>query len=205
MLLGVSLSAVVIAPILSLLYNAYGIGEVFPRPGMDPNHSLAAPQATMMHALVKGAFSYQLPWTAMGIGCLIGMSCILLDYRLKKTIGMRLPVLAVGSGIYLPDVATSAIVLGGFISGWINLILKKRVATQKKQGETQQQRGLSAACGLVAGATLMGVALAIPFALFQSTEVLRIMSYYLQPGIINGMGIVSALGVLYWLYRVVCK
>jgi putative OPT family oligopeptide transporter len=65
---GVVVSSLVIPPILQLLYQAYGIGGVFPRPGMNPAHMLAAPQAGLMATITQGAFSHHLEWAMIIIG-----------------------------------------------------------------------------------------------------------------------------------------
>ncbi len=49
-IIGVCAAAVAIAPVLSLLFNAYGLGDVFPRAGMDASEALKAPQATLIES-----------------------------------------------------------------------------------------------------------------------------------------------------------
>jgi putative OPT family oligopeptide transporter len=64
---GVS-SAFIMAPVLSLLAQAYGIGvptETHPNP-------LLAPQANLMASVAKGIFGGELPWTMIGIGAAVG-------------------------------------------------------------------------------------------------------------------------------------
>src|SRR5699024_10801427 len=53
-IIGVVSAALVIAPILSLLFNAYGMGGVLPREGMNPGEMLSAPQATLMQSVAEG-------------------------------------------------------------------------------------------------------------------------------------------------------
>src|SRR6266480_2339060 len=53
LVLGVIASAFVVPPILDLLYNAYGIGGVFPHAGMNPAQMLSAPQAALMATVAK--------------------------------------------------------------------------------------------------------------------------------------------------------
>ena len=48
LLLGSVAGAVAIAPVLNLLYQAYGFTGALPRAEMDPNAALSAPQATLM-------------------------------------------------------------------------------------------------------------------------------------------------------------
>jgi putative OPT family oligopeptide transporter len=206
LILGVIVSSLVLAPTLELLFNAYGIGGISP-PGrhMDPTQMLSAPQATLMASLVIGAFNHNLPWNLISIGFLVAITCILID-RFLQPRGMRLPVLAVGLGIYLPLDTSSALILGGLASYLVERTLIKQHPhqTEKSADNPAKQRGLTLACGLVAGACLMGVILAIPFTLAQSTDVLRLMPAHLTAAA-SLLGLVSTLAVLGWIYRTVCQ
>lgn len=202
LILGVTVAAFVIPLVLKLLYNAYGISGVFPRPGMDPSQMLAAPQAGAMAVIVEGVFGHNLPWDMLSIGAGIAVVCLIIDKFLKRR-GMSLPVLGVGLGIYLPFDTTSALVIGAFTSYFINRAARKR-QQERTSLEKGQQRGLILACGLVAGAALMGVVLAIPFAISQSTDVLRLVpvnfGHYAEQ-----LGLIVTIVMLAWFYRVVCK
>lgn len=208
LILGVIVSSFVIPPILQLLYNAYGIGGVFPRPGMNPAQMLAAPQAGLMATVAKGAFSHTLEWNMIGIGALIAVVCIIVDETLKRNYGTRCPVLAVGLGIYLPLDSSVPVVIGGILA-WI---VQKRLDRLYKRNDTEtdvlvnahKHRGLLLSCGIVAGASLMGVLLAIPFALRQSSDALRIMpdKYMDFAGVLS---IVVTFILCAWIYRVVLK
>lgn len=206
LILGVIVSALVLAPTLELLFNAYGIGGISP-PGrhMEPSQMLSAPQATLMASLVAGAFNHNLPWNLISIGFIVAIVCIMID-RFLQPRGMRLPVLAVGLGIYLPLDTSSALIFGGLTSYLVERTLSKRhpKQTEKSEDNPARQRGLTLACGLVAGACLMGVVLAIPFTLAQSTDVLRLMSAHLTV-VASLFGLLSTLAVLSWIYRTVCQ
>lgn len=205
---GVVISAFVIPPILQLLYQAYGIGGVFPREGMNPAHMLAAPQAGLMATVTQGAFSHQLQWGMINFGALVAVVCIVIDEILKKHFGTRLPVLAVGLGIYLPLDASIPCVIGGLLSWVIQNKLNKMYnyceAGNASKCNVHRHRGLLLSCGIVAGASIMGVLLAIPFALYQSTDVLRIMPESLMQfsGVLS-IAVTFALCV--WIYRVVLR
>ena len=56
LLLGCLAGALVIAPVLNLLYQAYGFPGALPRPDMNPDNALAAPQATLMTMIAQGIF-----------------------------------------------------------------------------------------------------------------------------------------------------
>lgn len=207
LILGTLVSALVVPPILELLFSAYGIGSVFPRPGMDPSQALSAPQAMLMATLAQGVFAHNLPWPMLITGALIAVACIITDTLLKKR-NLRLPVLAVGLGIYLPLGVSMPLVFGGILSFIVERSLNKRYAEEKEDDHSQanqgRQRGLVAACGIVAGASLMGVVLAIPFTLAKSTDVLRLVPENFAP-FANILGVVATAAVLYWLYAVVCR
>lgn len=203
LIIGVVAASVVIPLILKLLFNAYGISGVFPRPGMDPSQMLAAPQASAMAVVVQGVFAHQLPWTMLSIGAVIAVICLTIDYYLRQR-GYSLPVLGVALGIYLPFDVTTPIVLGAFASYFIKRVFQKRYPANQELAAKANQRGLILACGLVAGAALMGVMLAVPFAISQSTDVLRLVSPQFEP-IAEGLGFILSLGLVAWFYHAVCK
>ncbi|MBV9576885.1 MAG: oligopeptide transporter, OPT family [Gammaproteobacteria bacterium] len=208
LILGVVVSSFVIPPILQLLYNAYGIGGVFPRPGMNPAQMLAAPQAGLMATVAEGAFSHTLRWGMISIGALIAVVCIIIDEILKKRFGTRLPVLAVGLGIYLPLDSSIPVVIGGLLShivqNKLNRLYHRGQSDVEIKVNTHRHRGLLLSCGIVAGASLMGVFLAIPFALKQSSDALKIMPDALMPyaGVLS---ILVTFILCAWIYRAVLK
>lgn len=184
--LGVLVTAFVVAPILQLLYQAYGIGGVFPRPGMSQVQMLSAPQAGLVATVAKGVFNHNLPWSMINAGAVIAVGCIIIDEYLKRNYATRLPVLAVGLGIYLPAESSVPVVIGGLLA-WIierklnKMYSKRSDAEQEKKLSKHRHHGLLLSCGIVAGASLMGVALAIPFALYESSDALKIMPDSLMP------------------------
>ncbi|HEX9792859.1 MAG TPA: oligopeptide transporter, OPT family, partial [Planctomycetota bacterium] len=110
---GVLAAAVVIAPVLTLLLKAYGIG---PASAANPN-SLAAPQATLMASVAKGVFHGGLPWTMAAVGGALAVLIILADVYLEGAGSkFRMPVLAVAVGIYLPFELSVPIFIGGLIA-----------------------------------------------------------------------------------------
>jgi putative OPT family oligopeptide transporter len=188
LIVGVMVSAFVVPPILDLLYQAYGIGGVFPRPNMNPAQMLSAPQAALMATVAEGVYTFHLPWHMIMVGAVIAILCIVID-EIAKQFGTRLPVLAVGLAIYLPMNTTIPVVIGGFLSHFIQRGLEKRYEGKNKEAlfSSHKHRGLLIACGMVAGASLMGVVLAIPFAIRQSSDALRLMpeQYMSYAGILS--------------------
>ncbi|ODP33658.1 OPT family oligopeptide transporter [Pandoraea sp. ISTKB] len=166
LLVGCVVGAAVIPPVLNLLYNAYGFTDALPRPGMDPSQALSAPQAILMTAIAKGIFTHQLDWSMLGIGAVLGLTLIAIDAMLAKRGGVaRVPVIAVGIGIYLPPTIGSVLVIGALL-GWIaQRVLKARAKAKGEDygpyAEAAERRGVLLASGLIVGESLVGVAMAM--------------------------------------------
>ncbi|VVE09761.1 OPT family oligopeptide transporter [Pandoraea anhela] len=166
LLVGCVVGAAVIPPVLNLLYNAYGFTDALPRPGMDPSQALSAPQAILMTAIAKGIFTHQLDWSMLGIGAVLGLTLIAIDAVLAKRGGVaRVPVIAVGIGIYLPPTIGSVLVIGALL-GWIaQRVLKARAKAKGEDygpyAEASERRGVLLASGLIVGESLVGVAMAM--------------------------------------------
>jgi len=165
LLIGCAVGAAVIPPVLDLLYTAYGFTGALPRAGMDPNQALAAPQATLMTAIATGIFTHQLNWNMILIGIALGVVLICIDELLRRRGGVaRLPVLAVGIGIYLPPTISSALVVGAVV-GWLLRRAERRAALLRGDDvnavlEHAERRGTLLASGLIVGESLVGVLLA---------------------------------------------
>lgn len=206
LIIGVTAGASVIAPILQLLYDAYGMGGRFPRLGMDPMHALSAPQATLMASVAKGVFAHDLDWPLVILGVGIGLGIVLIDRGVLKPLKStyRLSVMAVALGIYLPLEVIMPLVIGGFVNFLAKLRLnshKSRHGKNFKNVEAHtERRGLLFASGLIAGDALIGICLAIPFAAYQSTSILAIVgpSFHDTATLLGSM---SFLGMCYYLYR----
>ena len=111
--IGAIASAAIMAPVLNLLLEAYGIGT----PAREGVNALAAPQATLMASVASGIFGSGLPWNMVAIGAAVGAIVIALDEHLKRSgKSWRAPVLAVAVGIYLPLELSTPIFAGGLIA-----------------------------------------------------------------------------------------
>ncbi len=208
-IVGVIAAALVIAPILSLLFNAYGLGGIFPREGMNPDEMLTAPQATLMQSVAEGVFSRNLEWTMIIIGGFVAVANIIIDQVLKaKGSNFRAPVLAVAVGIYLPIELSLPIFIGGLIA-WGATKTVRKFAKQNNENveeavEKASQRGLLFSSGLITGEALIGIILAIPFAIMESTEALRIMpAEYSTLAEVLGVWVLG--GFMIWLYKLVVQ
>lgn len=205
-IVGVVAAAVAIAPVLQLLFEAYGMGDIFPREGMDPGEALQAPQATLMSSVADGVFTRNLPWTMIWIGVAIAVAIIVLDKVLEaRGSTFRTPVLAVAVGIYLPLELTVPIFVGGMIAFFVSRHLKSRQAEFGDDYDTvvkqSNRRGLLFASGLITGEALVGILLAIPFAAFQSTDVLSLAPDGFDT-IANLLGVAAFICFVLWLYRI---
>ncbi len=167
LLAGCVVGAAVIAPVLNLLYGAYGFAGALPRPGMDPTRALAAPQALLLSTLARGIFLHQLDWTMVLIGVALGALLVGADGWLRRG-GRSLPVLAVGIGLYLPPTVSVTLVVGAVLSWAINRALSRRETTGRALApmpadpmlDTTRRRGVMLASGFIVGESLMGVAIA---------------------------------------------
>ena len=159
LLLGCVVGALVIAPVLNLLYEAYGFSGALPRPDMDPSQALAAPQAALMTTIAQGIFSSQLAWEYIYLGMGLGVLLVIVNQLLKRfTDNLCLPPLAVGMGIYLPPSVQTPLVIGAIMGYFLNKKLKER---NGEEGLTSGiRRGTLFASGLIVGESLIGVALA---------------------------------------------
>ncbi|MGV2898867.1 OPT family oligopeptide transporter [Achromobacter sp. AGC78] len=165
LLIGCVVGAAVISPVLDLLYNAYGFADAMPREGMDPTQALSAPQATLMLAITRGIFTHQLNWTMILIGMAVGVALIVVDEILKRTCRVaRIPVLAVGIGIYLPPTVAAPIVAGAVLAWLLERALRRRAAAAgtpyEQFADAPNRRGVLIASGLIVGESLVGVLMA---------------------------------------------
>ena len=133
-LVGVTASALAIGGVLVMLHRAWGFGS----------DAISAPQATLMKVIVEGIMDGGLPWGFIGIGAAIAVVLAVL----------RVPVMPVAIGIYLP-VGLSVTMFAGGLLRW---------AVSRRQGEgaaSVEGVGTLFSAGLVAGEGLCGIILAI--------------------------------------------
>ncbi len=178
--IGVLVGAIVIGPVLSLLHKAFQIsktaclatneriesGIVERNVGGDSgvlyncDNALIAPQAELIGAIVQGAFGGGLNLQMVILGAIIAVFLI----RLK------MPVMSVAIGIYLPLSLSVPIMAGGLISHFLLSGTRLRVdgnlenVPSKKAKEAMkevQDRGVLIGAGFIAGESLMGVLLAV--------------------------------------------
>jgi putative OPT family oligopeptide transporter len=142
-LLGAVVPAFILAPTLTLLHNAYGIGD-----------KLKAPQATLFASLTKAIFGDgTLPMDKLMIGAAFGVAVIIIDRVFMKNSKFKLHLMPIAVGMYLPVTLATPMVLGGVIH-WL--------ASRKHPGRDEgRDPGVLLSSGLVAGEALMGVTVAL--------------------------------------------
>ncbi len=199
-MVGVVSAALTIPLVLQLLNTAYGFGPVTEA---QPD-ALAAPQATLMASVAEGVFTGDLPWTMVYIGMAIGVAIILVDkFQESRGSDFRVPVLAVAVGLYLPFELDSAIMLGGLIAWAVSRYQQKNRgnasnADFKVASEASNNAGLLFASGLITGEALIGILLAIPVAIYGSSNVLALVSESFG----SLPGLIVILGVTYMMYAI---
>jgi putative OPT family oligopeptide transporter len=199
-IVGTLSGAIVIAPVLMLLHQAYGFRGM---KGASPD-ALAAVQANLMASVSQGVFKGNMPWKYAYIGMGVAIAIIALDLILEaKKSAFRTPVLAVAIGFYLPLELSVPIFAGGIIH-WIIKRFHKRRATPAEQVEKSARNGLLFASGLITGEALMGIVLAIPIVILKRYEiVLPYLEHVYERTLPYGglLGTILLLAVALWLYR----
>ena len=182
---GVVSAVLLMAPILNLLLQAYGIGA----PTAEQPNSLLAPQATLMASVAQGVFGDGLPWSMVAGGAGIGVVIIVIDEWAKRSgRAWRAPVLAVAVGIYLPLELAVPIAVGGVLAHIVG----------RRQGAAERGRtGMLFAAGLITGEALVGIVMAIPIVVAEDPDVLALP---FNVGSLGGIVVFVALAAA--LYRV---
>ncbi len=201
-IVGTLSGAIVIAPVLMLLHQAYGFKG---QEGAGPD-ALSAVQANLMASVSQGVFKGDMPWNFAYIGMAVAAAIIAMDMVLEaRKSSFRMPVLAVAIGIYLPLELAVPIFAGGIIH-WVVKRVHKRLKSSREQIEKSNRNGLLFASGLITGEALMGILIAIPIVILKQFDVnLPIIKHIWGRTIPFGgwIGTVLLIGVAYWLYKTV--
>ena len=135
--IGAMATALTIAPIMSLLINAYGLGS----------EELPAPQAQIIGALVHTMFDWNMNVVMFLIGAEIAVFLILINK----------PVLPIAIGIYLPFLLTIPVLIGGALKYAIDKVGQGKEDALKEIHD----RNILISSGLIAGEALMGIVVAL--------------------------------------------
>ncbi|NJE62175.1 oligopeptide transporter, OPT family [Thermococcus sp. 21S7] len=180
-IVGTFFAALVMAPVLNLLIQAYGIAGT---PTAKEN-ALAAPQAFLMAKVTEGVFTGNLEWNMIYIGAGIAIALIILDEILAmKGSKFRTPVMPVAVGIYLPLSLGVPIFIGGLIKHFAG---KARGSDE----ENPTDPGVLGAAGLIAGEALMGI-------FFAALIVANVAPSFGFSS--NILGVILLAGIAVWLY-----
>lgn len=106
---------------------------------------LNAPQANLMHIVVNGVLGGSMPWALVIFGALMSLCVELLGIN----------SLAFACGLYLPLSLSTTIMAGGLIRYFTD---KRK---EEPEYENRVERGTLYSSGLIAGASLLGVAMMI--------------------------------------------
>ena len=186
---GIIAAAFVMAPTLTLLLRAYGIGV----PTVEHPRPLPAPQATLMASVARGVFQGGLPVNMVFLGILLAVVVIGVDAFLERRgSSFRMPVLAMAIGIYLPLQLSVAIFLGGLVA-W----LAGRTHPTAEAREAGERSGVLFAAGLITGEALIGIGMAVPIVASGRADVLAFWGVHED----NWPGMVLLAVVMYLLYR----
>lgn len=106
------------------------------------NVPFALPQANLISTLTAGIMSGELPWHMIIVGVVIGIVLYL----------MKLPVMTVAIGFYLPISTTSIILIGAFVRYFV-----EKMSKSEGDKEYRVSNGISLSSGLVAGGSIIGL------------------------------------------------
>ncbi len=190
--------ALIMAPVLNLLDQAYGIGV----PTDEHPNPLLAPQATLMASVARGMFGGELPWTMVGIGAGIGALIIVLDEILKaRKVAFRTPVLAAAVGIYLPLELSVPIFLGGLLTWIVERVMRAPDDADLK--ERLHRPGVLFAAGLITGEALMGILMALPIVISRQADILALPASVQTGEWGEPLGLAFVAVIAWMLYRTV--
>jgi len=131
-LIGAAAACWAVAATVLLLGKTYEFGSP----------EVPAPQATLMKTIIEGVLSGQLPWDLVGTGAGLAITAMLCGVS----------GLAFAIGVYLPLSSMMALFVGG--------VVRRLSAPAAEAGKADDDPGILAASGLVAGEGLAGILVA---------------------------------------------
>lgn len=184
--LGILFSAVAAALTIVLLAKAFQFGAAAPG---DTREVLAAPQASIMQALVQGFMSQQpVAYILFAMGAVIAL--------VMEMLGV--PALIFALGMYLPLELNTPALVGGFLAHWVG---KRSERVGGEEGRSIRERGVIIASGLMAGGALGGVfGAALRLFPWYSEDLIRTPFYDNIP-VSQTVSIVLFLGLCVYLWR----
>jgi len=122
--------------VVLMLHKAFGLGSA----------DVPAPQAGLMKMLSEGVMTGDIPWTLVIVGVVIG---IMIDL-------LKLPILPIALGLYLPISLSSAILTGALVRSFV----EKKYNSNEGEKKGRVEKGILLCSGLVAGDALIGILIA---------------------------------------------
>ncbi len=168
-----------------VLAKVYQFGEKLPG---DAREVLAAPQASIMKALVEGFMNQQpIAYVLFGTGAAIAV--------MMEMLGV--PALTFALGMYLPLELNTPALVGGFLSYFVT---RKSEKVGGDRGRTMRERAVIIASGLMAGGALGGV-FGASMRLFKSYSEEGIRTpFYGNEAISQGVSILFFTGLCLYLW-----
>jgi len=161
LIIGVFAAALVIAPVVNVLHEAYVIGV-----------GLQAPQAFLMKSIAEGVLNRNMDWAMVIAGMLVGFGLI----AFMKLRGVRFSIMAFAVGMYLPWYMSTPIMIGGLVKHFVDRRIDGRLLPRPRglpreeveslEEETSvfreevHNKGVLFSSGLIAGEAIMGVVMA---------------------------------------------
>jgi putative OPT family oligopeptide transporter len=182
--IGVIFPTLIIAPILTLLHQGYGIGT-------GAEGSLRAPQATLFASIAQALFGGgSLPWMMVMIGMGIAVALIVTDEALRKSGSrFRAHVMPVAVGIYLPLSLSTPIFAGGLLT-WA--LARACAAKGEKVVDAAKHTAILISSGLIAGEAIAGILIAMPRTMGVNLPIPAIDS--------NVVSVAALFAVMAWIY-----
>jgi putative OPT family oligopeptide transporter len=199
--LGVLVSSAVIPPVMQLLFSVYGIANVMPHAGMDLTQSLPAPPAAVMAAITTAVFKHAMPWGMMLAGVVIVIVLVPTTHLLRR-VGLKISILGFAIGMYLPLASSTPLFIGGLIALMTKRRLQRQSHLNPDDKRSRAHQATLIACGLVAGAALMDVMLAVPFSLAHSPAALSLVGKNWATMAVV-LSVVTTLALARWFQKVV--
>jgi putative OPT family oligopeptide transporter len=140
--LGVIAASIAVGLTIVMLAKVFQFGEAAPG---DPRLVLAAPQASIMQALVEGFMNRQpIAYILFAAGAMVTIAMEMLG----------VPALIVALGMYLPLELNTPALVGGILAHYVT---RKSERVDAVRGQRMRERGVIIASGLMAGGALGGV------------------------------------------------
>jgi len=196
-LIGIIVPALVLSPTVGLLIQAYGLGD----PDSTHPNPLPAPQASLMRAVTYSIFFGNIPYIMVAIGGGVAAVIMFIDLVASHSKqGLRIPVLSVALGLYLPLTLSVPIFLGGLVA-WASSQTLMRLQGTDRIRKLNENNGLLCAAGMITGEALIGIIIAIPIVIYKRSDVMAIFGQHR----IQWPGIICIVLVMATLYLTVIR